>query len=65
MTSCKRQISKEVFDRALINGGHITGADMQQVFTMSELCGYGVYMPTVYKDGDKYMCQFEMGDSCD
>ena len=61
------EISKEVYDRAMENRGYITSADMSELFTESQLCGYGVYSAIAYQDEvtNKYMCRFSLGDSCD
>ena len=64
MRSYKREITKEVFDRA-DERGYLAQKDYLKVFDESERMGYGVYADKVYKDGDKYYVSFEMGDSCD
>ena len=61
------EISKEVYDRAMKNGGYITSADEKELFTQAQLCGYGVYSDMAYIDEEtgKYMCRYSMGSSCD
>ena len=61
------EISKEVYDRAMENRGYITSGDMSELFTESQLCGYGVYGAMAFIDNvtGKYMCRYDMGDSCD
>lgn len=65
MTSCRREISKEVYERAIANKRYITSEDYPNVFNISERCGYGVYGELVSKDGDKYYVDFWLGSSCD
>ena len=65
MVSCKREISKEVYDRAKANRGYIAQDDRKDVFSISELCGYGVYGDTVIKEDDKYFVVYTRGSSCD
>ena len=65
MTDHKREISKEVYDRATQNGGVITEQDKERLFSSADLYGYGVYGAHAYMDGDKYMMSYSMGDSCD
>lgn len=65
MKQYKRYITKEQYERALKNGGYITTNDEKLIFNICELCGYGVYSPMVAKEGDKYIVNFYIGDSCD
>lgn len=65
MRSCERTISKDIYDRAMENHGYITDEDMGKVFTMAEMCGYGIYTPVVSHYDDRYVVRFEMGDTCD
>ena len=61
------EISKEVYDRAMQNGGYIAGEDRVKLFNQAQLCGYGVYSDMAYIDEKtgKYMCRYELGSSCD
>lgn len=65
MQTCEREITKDIYDRAMENHGYLTDEDMDTVFTTAELCGYGVYGAVVSHYGDRYVVRFEMGDSCD
>lgn len=65
MRSCEREISKEVYDRARQNRGYITPEDTKNVFSVSELIGYGVYGDQVVERDGKYFVLYERGDSCD
>lgn len=65
MRSCEREISKEVYDRARQNRGYITSQDSKDVFSVSELMGYGVYGDQVVERDGKYFVLYERGDSCD
>lgn len=63
MNRCKREISKEIYDRS--ERGYLKGPDYQKVFSQSELMGYGVYNDKVYEEDGKYYISFELGSSCD
>ena len=65
MKSCKKEISKEIYDRAVANGGIIAGEDYQKVFTPQEYLGYGVYSQRVIEQDGKHYAQYEIGDTCD
>ena len=65
MQRYEREITKEQYDRAMENHGLLTEADMDEVFTTAELCGYGVYGAVVSHYADRYVVRFEIGDSCD
>ena len=41
----EKPITKEQYERAQLNNGFIAEADLQEIFSMSDLCGYGVYSP--------------------
>ena len=41
----EKPITKEQYERAQLNNGFIAEADLQEIFTMADLCGYGVYSP--------------------
>lgn len=59
------EISKEVYNNALDHGGMIADEDMGKVFSLVEICGYGVYSTVVYEEQGKYYCSARMGESCD
>lgn len=65
MVHCEREISKEVYDRAVENNGLLSDADKDEVFSIAELCGYGVYLPRVFERDGEYYVSYERGDSCD
>ena len=65
MTRYKRKITKEQYDNAMNNKGFITDEDMDNIFTNSEVCGYGVYFPRVVKENGEYYVTFSLGSSCD
>ena len=62
---CKRKITKDIYDRAKANGGGIASDDILEVFTSSELYGYGVYSTRVHEENGEYYVSFSMGSSCD
>ena len=41
----EKPITKEQYERAQLNNGFITEADLQEIFNQSELYGWGVYSP--------------------
>lgn len=66
MTECKREITKKIYDNAGgENGNVLPSKNREEIFSMSELMGYGVYHPTVYEENGKYYCKYSLGDSCD
>ena len=65
MTKYTRKITKEQYDRAMLNKGFITKEDEKDIFSISELCGYGVYMPRAIEHHGEYYVSFNLGSSCD
>ena len=65
LISCEREISKEVYDRAVKNRNFIAKEDEDTVFTEAERWGYGVYGDRVFEKDGKYFVAYERGDSCD
>lgn len=65
MEKYERKISKEIYDRAVANRGYIVSEDMNKVFDICQLCGYGVYLPLVFERDGEYFVSYEMGSSCD
>ena len=65
MTEHIKKITKEQYDRAVLNHGYITKEDENSVFTDAELLGYGVYSPIVHKDDDCYVVHYLLGSTCD
>lgn len=65
MKTHEKEISREIYERALTIGGSITGEDYKHVFTPQEYLGYGVYNDRVVKINGKYYVRYMLGDSCD
>ena len=65
MQSCIKEISKEIYDKAIKNNGYITDEDEWKVFTESQIMGYGIYGTHVYEEDGKYYVHYSMGDTCD
>ena len=65
MTKYRRKITEEQYERAILNNGILTEDDEKDVFTFSEMFGYGVYMPKVIKDHNEFFVTFTLGNSCD
>ena len=62
----QRQISDEVYFRAMLNGGRLTESDKLTVFTDAERLGYGAIIGSVFtdKNGKPYV-HYSISDSCD
>ncbi len=41
----EKPITKEQYERAQLNNGFVTETDLQEIFSMADLCGYGVLSP--------------------
>lgn len=65
MVECKKEISKEVYDRAMENNKRIPDDLEMEVFGMAVICGYGLYSNYVYKEDGKYYVKYNRGSSCD
>ena len=65
MKQYTREITKQQYERALMNGRFITEYDKYDIFSDSERLGYGVYYPVIHEENGKYYVLFELGDSCD
>ena len=60
-----REISKDIYDRAIQNKNYIVKEDKEKVWDISELCGYGVYNHQVFERDGKHFVSFLRGESCD
>ena len=65
MTKYKREISKEIYERAMEYKGHITKEDEEKVFSAAEIWGYGIYGTKVCEEDGKYYVYFNMSDNCE
>ena len=65
MKTCEREITKEIYDRAMENHGLLCDEDKNKVFTEAEMLGYGVYSPVVSHYDGRYVVRYKMGGSCD
>ena len=65
MTKYQRKITKEQYERAMLNNSFLTEEDEKDIFTVSELYGYGVYLPIVIKEQGEYYVTFKLGSTCD
>ena len=62
----KREISKEIYDRAIANNGKFASKeDWNAVFTLAESCGYGIYGYSILEEDGKYYVWFDRGSTCD
>lgn len=65
MNRYEKEITKEIYDRAKEKGGYIASEDMSKVFSIDQLCGYGVYSAMVFERDGKYYVSYYLGSSCD
>lgn len=67
----EKPITKEQYERAQLNNGFISREDMDEIFTMSEVCGYGVYSPIACKRYNEatgettYIVSYTTSTNCD
>ena len=59
MVPIKREITKEQAEKVIHEN------DWSNIFSQSEVCGYGVYGERVRKEDGKYFVEFYRGESCD
>lgn len=59
------EVSKEVYERAAKNRGYMHEDDRSKYFSLDVLCGYGLYDCKVRQEGDKYICSYMTGSTCD
>lgn len=71
LIKCEKEITREQYENAKLNHGFIRSEDMTDIFSVADLCGYGIYSPTVYKDIDDdtgkitYKVMYTTSDCCD
>ena len=66
------EVSKEVYERARANSVnkdaksfYMVKEDTEKLFSDSIRLGYGLYNCKVHEENGKYICTWEMGDTCD
>jgi len=59
MVPIKREITKEQAEKVIHEN------DWSNIFSQSEVCGYGVYGERVREEDGKYYVEYYRGDSCD
>ena len=64
VVTSRKEISKEVYDRAVANNGRMTEDDEVAILG-AYVYGYGLYGTAVYQEDGKYMVSFRHGDSCE
>lgn len=60
-----RTITKEQYDRAMLNRGYICADDFDDIFSPAEQCGYGVDRAEADIVDGKYVARYWMSNSCD
>lgn len=63
----KRNITEEQYERAIkYHNGHLANEDYDNVFSISEQIGYGIYVAKAGRDEqNKPVVTYVRGDSCD
>lgn len=61
----EKRISKEVYERAIKNNGHITSKDEAEIFSYIEQAIYGVYRTVAIERDGEWFVRYELGDSSD
>lgn len=67
----EKPITKEQYERAQLNGGFVTEADLQEIFSQSELYGYGVLGAIAFKIYNEvtgettYVVSYTTSTNCD
>lgn len=65
MRTYEKEISKEIYDKAVANNGTVPDSAYKDIFSVSELIGYGVYRVSAFEKDGKYFVKYQRGDSCD
>ena len=67
----EKPITKEQYERAQLNGGFVAEANLQEIFSQSELYGYGVLEPIACKRYNEatgettYIVRYTTSTNCD
>lgn len=66
------EVTREEYERAKAgakdqtrNSFYMTDEDIKKHFSVSIICGYGLYNCQIREEGGKYICSYWTGDSCD
>lgn len=59
------EISKELYDEAMLNDGRFTKEMENNFFTDSIRYGYGLYGTKVFEKDGKYYVRYTTGSHCD
>ena len=65
MTSHKKEITKEQYDKAMKTNGYVSSELECELFNDCERWGYGVYCARVYEENNTYYVRYSLGSSCD
>lgn len=65
MNYYEREITQEMYQRALQHNSHLTAADFETVFTDAERLGYGAQAGRVMERDGKFFVGYVIYDSCD
>ena len=61
MVTITKEITKEEYEQFKDTPGKLG----DKYIPMEVYMGYGVYLPRIYKDNDKYIFAYDRGNSCD
>lgn len=64
MKTYEKEIPKDIYDRAAANNGIVPESAYSEIFSVSELIGYGVYLVRAIQKDGKFIVSYQMGDSC-
>lgn len=65
MKTYEKEISKELYDKAIANNWTIPESAYSDIFSIGELAGYGVYHVRPFEKNGKYFVRYQLGDNCD
>jgi len=67
MLYCEKKITKEEYDEIMAANerGYVPKSMMERFFSVSEICGYGVYGAHAYEKDGEYGISYSTSDSCD
>jgi hypothetical protein len=63
-----KEVSKEFYEKCQKETGgrgFVPSKFYSEIFTIPQMCGYGIYGTNLYKKDDKYYVHYDMGSSCD
>lgn len=69
MQTCTKELTKEQWEECTyvdqIGRRHIRHDKEDKVFSDAVIWGYGLYGTSCYEQDGKYICEYNIGNSCD